>query len=64
MSASIEDPLHCHEVNATGTLLMLEAARRHGVQQVIAASSSAVYGDNPAPVNNEREWLRPLSPTP
>ncbi len=60
--ASIEDPLGCHEVNATGSVLVLEAARRHGVEQVVAASSSAVYGDNPAPVKSEREWVRPLSP--
>ena len=59
---SIDDPLRCHEVNATGTLLLLEACRRHGVRQVIAASSSAVYGANPAPVKTERDWVRPLSP--
>jgi UDP-glucose 4-epimerase len=59
---SIADPLGCHEVNATGTLLLLEASRRNGVGQVIAASSSAVYGANPAPVKSEREWVRPLSP--
>ncbi len=59
---SIDDPMRCHEVNATGTLLVLEAARRAGVGQVLAASSSAVYGANPAPVKNEREWVRPLSP--
>jgi UDP-glucose 4-epimerase len=60
--ASIEDPLGCHDVNATGTLLLLEACRRHGVQQVVGASSSAVYGSNPAPLKAEREWVRPLSP--
>jgi UDP-glucose 4-epimerase len=59
---SIDDPLRCHEVNATGTLLVLEACRRHGVRQVVAASSSAVYGANPAPVKTERDWVRPLSP--
>jgi UDP-glucose 4-epimerase len=59
---SIEDPLRCHEVNATGTLRVLEACRRHGVRQVTAASSSAVYGANPAPVKDERAWVRPLSP--
>src|SRR6185312_9376428 len=48
--ASIEDPLGCHEVNATGTLLLLEACRRHGIRQVVGASSSAVYGANPAPL--------------
>ena len=59
---SIENPMRCHEVNATGTLLLLEGCRRHGVQNVAAASSSAVYGANPAPVKHEREWVRPLSP--
>jgi UDP-glucose 4-epimerase len=60
--ASIEDPLGCHEANATGTLLLLEACRQQGVRQVVAASSSAVYGSNPAPLKHEREWVRPLSP--
>jgi UDP-glucose 4-epimerase len=60
--ASIEDPVTCHEVNATGTLLLLEACRRHGVRQLVGASSSAVYGSNPAPLKAEREWVRPLSP--
>jgi UDP-glucose 4-epimerase len=59
---SIDDPLRCHEVNATGTLLLLEGCRRRGVQHVSAASSSAVYGANPAAVKHEREWVRPLSP--
>ena len=60
--ASIEYPLGCHEVNATGTVLVLEAARRNGIKQVVAASSSTLYGGNPAPVKSEREWVRPLSP--
>jgi UDP-glucose 4-epimerase len=60
--ASIEDPLACHEANATGTLLLLEACRRAGVRQLVGASSSAVYGSNPAPLKAEREWVRPLSP--
>src|SRR5690349_14217740 len=59
---SIDDPIRCHDVNATGTLLLLEACRTAGVGQVVAASSSAVYGANPAPVKGEREWVRPLSP--
>ncbi len=59
---SIEDPMRCHEVNVTGTLQVLEACRRHGVREVVAASSSAVYGANPAPVKSERDWVRPLSP--
>jgi UDP-glucose 4-epimerase len=60
--ASIADPVGCHEANATGTLLLLEACRRAGVRQLVGASSSAVYGSNPAPLKGEREWIRPLSP--
>jgi UDP-glucose 4-epimerase len=59
---SIDDPRGCHEVNATGTLNVLEACRSAGVGHVLAASSSAVYGANPAPLKHEREWVRPLSP--
>jgi UDP-glucose 4-epimerase len=42
---SAADPLGTHEVNATGTLNILEAARRSKTRQVIIASSAAVYGD-------------------
>jgi UDP-glucose 4-epimerase len=59
---SIDDPMACHDVNATGTLRVLESCRRQSVRQVVAASSSAVYGANPAPVKSERDWVRPLSP--
>ncbi|MCF2529767.1 NAD-dependent epimerase/dehydratase family protein [Yinghuangia soli] len=59
---SIEFPLASHHANATGTLMVLEAARRAGGAHVIAASSSSVYGKNP--VLPKREDLRtmPLSP--
>lgn len=59
---SILDPVRSHEVNATGTLKVLEAARKAGVGHVISASSSSVYGLNPALPKNEREWTRPMSP--
>ncbi|WP_342679615.1 SDR family oxidoreductase [Methanofollis sp. UBA420] len=41
---SVEDPVKPHEVNATGTLNLLQAARTAGVRKVIYASSSSVYG--------------------
>ncbi len=41
---SLGNPHQNHEVNATGTLLLLEAARRHNVQRFIHVSSSEVYG--------------------
>ena len=42
---SIENPQASHEVNATGTLNVLLAARDNNVGKVIYASSAAIYGD-------------------
>ena len=42
---SVEDPLRTHAVNATGTLHVLEAARRAGVSRVVYAGSCSAYGD-------------------
>jgi len=59
---SIEDPVRSHEANATGTLRVLEAARRHGGLHVTLASSSSVYGSNPAIPKTEDLQCRPMSP--
>lgn len=59
---SIQDPMATHEANATGTLIMLDEARRAGVSYFTASSSSSVYGLNPALPKGEREWVRPMSP--
>jgi UDP-glucose 4-epimerase len=59
---SILEPVASHHANATGTLCVLEAARRHGLRHVVVASSSSVYGANPALPKNELAWTRPLSP--
>ena len=58
---SIKDPVTSHDVNATGTLKILEAARNRNVH-VIVASSSSVYGANP--VLPKTEDLRPLPVSP
>lgn len=58
---SIEFPVPTHEVNATGTLNVLQAARASGVH-VIMSSSSSVYGANPLLPKVERTWTQPLSP--
>jgi nucleoside-diphosphate-sugar epimerase len=42
---SIKDPSSTHEVNVTGTLNMLLAARENNIKRFIYASSSSVYGD-------------------
>ena len=42
---SINDPIATNEVNITGTLNVLSAARKSKVKKVVFASSSAVYGE-------------------
>lgn len=59
---SVARPIPSHEANATGTLNVLEAARHAGVDHVIVASSSSVYGSNPALPKSEFDWTRPMSP--
>ena len=59
---SIEDPVASHHANATGTLEVLEAARRAGGPHVIVASSSSVYGANPTLPKSEDLRTEPLSP--
>ena len=58
---SVEHPVATHDVNATGTLNVLEAGRRQG-SHVIMSSSSSVYGANPMLPKIERTWTQPLSP--
>ena len=59
---SIADPLASHEANATGTLRVLQAARELTDPLVILASSSSVYGANPALPKAESMLPMPLSP--
>lgn len=59
---SIADPMASHLVNATGTMEVLEAARRAGDVHVLVASSSSVYGSNPALPKHEDLVPMPMSP--
>ena len=59
---SIDDPMASHHANATGTLMVLEAMRRHGVGHVVVASSSSVYGANPTLPKSEGLVAQPMSP--
>ena len=45
---SVECPMETHDVNVTGTLNLLLGAHRSGIKKFVFASSSAVYGENPA----------------
>ena len=59
---SMRDPAETHSINASGTLRVLEAARRHGVQRMVLASSAAVYGEEPTLPKHEDLPSAPLSP--
>lgn len=59
---SIEDPLSTHEVNSTGTLLLLREAHQAGVERLIFSSSSSVYGNTPLLPKQEDMKPVPLSP--
>ncbi len=58
---SVNDPVTSHEANATGTLMVLEAARKRNAH-VIVASSSSVYGANPTLPKSEDMRPMPISP--
>jgi len=59
---SIERPWQSHDVNASGTLRVLLAARAAGAGRVVYASSSSVYGDTPDLPKVETMTPQPLSP--
>ncbi len=59
---SIADPLTTHDVNLTGFVRVLAAAREAGIRRVVYASSSSVYGDHPGLPKVEEEVGRVLSP--
>ncbi len=60
--ASIEQPRRYLEVNVLGTQQLLETAVKCGVRRVVFASSSSVYGDQPALPKVETQLPDPLSP--
>ncbi|HZV03685.1 MAG TPA: SDR family oxidoreductase [Gemmataceae bacterium] len=59
---SIEAPADTHRVCASGTLHVLDAARRAGVRRVVYAGSSSAYGIPVGEVQKESDPLAPLSP--
>ncbi len=59
---SVAEPVRTHEVNATGTLCVLQAAREAGVRRVVFAASSSAYGDTPVLPKVETMPSTPRSP--
>ncbi|HUT93339.1 MAG TPA: SDR family oxidoreductase [Thermoguttaceae bacterium] len=59
---SVEAPLDTNAACVTGTVTLLDAARRAGVRRLVYASSSSVYGDRPASPKRETDVPAPISP--
>jgi UDP-glucose 4-epimerase len=59
---SVKDPLATNAACVTGTLTLLDAARRAGVRRLIYAASSSAYGDQPFSSKRETDLPGPLSP--
>lgn len=59
---SMLKPRECVEINATGTLHVLEAAAEAKARKVVLASSAAIYGDNPVVPKVETMFPEPKSP--
>ena len=63
VAKSAEDPLGNHEANATGTLRVLQAARKAGARRVVYAASASAYGGASDPAGQGEETpLCALSP--
>jgi nucleoside-diphosphate-sugar epimerase len=61
VQASVDDPATSHEVNVTGTLNVLLAARDAGVERVVFSSSASIYGDSPEMPKREDMLPEPLT---
>jgi UDP-N-acetylglucosamine/UDP-N-acetylgalactosamine 4-epimerase len=59
---SINDPITSNDVNVSGFLNMLVAARDAGVKRMVYAASSSTYGDHPGLPKVEEKIGKPLSP--
>lgn len=59
---SVEAPLDTNAACVTGTVTLLDAARKAGVRRVVYAGSSSAYGDQPTSSKRETDLPNPLSP--
>jgi UDP-glucose 4-epimerase len=59
---SVEMPLDTNAACVTGTLNVLDQARRAGVRRLVYAASSSAYGDQPTSSKRETDLPAPISP--
>jgi UDP-glucose 4-epimerase len=59
---SVNDPLATHQACVTGTVNVLDQARRAKVRRVMYAASSSAYGNSPWAAKRESDAPAPLSP--
>ena len=59
---SVEAPLDTNAACVTGTVTLLDAARRAGVRRLVYAASSSAYGDRPTSPKHEGDLPAPISP--
>ncbi|MBN2105770.1 SDR family oxidoreductase [bacterium] len=59
---SVQDPVTTNEVNVTGTLHVLDAAKEANVKRLVFASSSSIYGNSEVLPKTEDMAPNPLSP--
>ena len=59
---SVDDPLHCYDVNVTGTTSLLRAMREEGVDKVVFSSSAATFGTPDTDLVTEETATTPESP--
>jgi UDP-glucose 4-epimerase len=62
VQTSVENPAATHRICATGTLNLLDAARKAGVRRVVYAGSASAYGIPASDVQSESDPVHPLSP--
>jgi nucleoside-diphosphate-sugar epimerase len=59
---SVQMPQLCNDINVSGMINILNAARIRDVEKVVFASSSSIYGDTPTLPKHEDMHLDPISP--
>jgi UDP-glucose 4-epimerase len=59
---SVKKPLDTHAACVTGTLVLLDEARKAKVRRIVYAASSSAYGDQPTASKRESDLPLPISP--